>query len=409
MKKFFKVFVFFPQLYYNEKGLSLIPTGGTMKITIICDVFGEENNGTTITASRLIKGLEDRGHTVKVLSTFDSTNKEKFVTAKKRSFGPFNGYVAKNGVTLAVEEPDVIRNAVEGADLVHIMMPFTLGKHALPILKELGIPYTTAFHVQPENISCHFKMQNSKLVNNWLYHYLDKKLFKHSNYIHCPTQFIADELTKHGYKSKKYVISNGVSSAFYKEQVEKPEELKDKFCILFSGRYSSEKRHDLLIKAVAKSQYKDKIQLIFAGCGPKKEKLQKLGKSLPNPPIFAFFNKDQLRQTINYCDLYVHPADVEIEAISCLEAITCGLVPVISNSKKSATRFFALHKENSFEARNTTDLANKIDYWIEHSEEKEKVSKEYLEYAKQFELESCIDKMVEMFEDAIHEHQTKNL
>ena len=378
-----------------------------MKITIICDVFGKENNGTTITASRLIKGLEERGHTVKVLSTFESDDKEKYITAKKRSFGPFDTYVAKNGVTLAVAENDVIRKAVEGADLVHIMMPFALGKHAIPILNELDIPYTTAFHVQPENISTHLYLQNSKLVNTWLYHYLDNKLFKHSNYIHCPTQFIANELTKHGYKSKKYVISNGVSSDFYPMEVEKPVEYQDKFCILFSGRYSREKRHDLLIKAVAKCKYKDKIQLIFAGCGPLKEKLEKMGRKLPNPPKFEFFNKEELNKTINYCDLYVHPADVEIEAISCLEAITCGLVPVISNSKKSATKFFALHPENTFKARNTTDLAHKIEYWIEHPQEKEQVSQEYIQYAKQFNLESCIDKMVNMFEDAIKEHEEK--
>ena len=378
-----------------------------MNITIICDVFGEENNGTTITASRLINGLEQRGHKVTVLSTFESENKEKFVTAKKRSFGPFNNYIAKNGVKLAVADKDIIKKAVTGADVVHIMLPFALGKHALPILKELDIPFTTAFHAQPENVTSHIFLQNSKIANGWLYRHFDKKLYRHTNYIHCPTKFIADQLDEHGYKAKKYIISNGVSRDFHKIEAQKPEELKDKFCILFSGRYSREKRHDLLIKAVEKSKYKDQIQLIFAGCGPLKSKLEKMGKKLPNPPRFEFFKKDQLNYTINYCDLYVHPADVEIEAISCLEAITCGLVPVISNSKKSATRFFSLHPENSFIARNTQDLANKIDYWMEHPEHKAEVSKEYIEYAKQFDLELCIDKMVGMMEDAIRDHQNQ--
>ena len=31
-------------------------------------------------------------------------------------------------------------------------------------------------------------------------------------------------------------------------------------------------------------------------------------------------------------DLYVHAADVEIEAMSCMEAFAGGLVPVIANS-----------------------------------------------------------------------------
>ena len=40
-----------------------------MKITIIADVLGEENNGTSITATRLIANLKKRGHEVYVVSS----------------------------------------------------------------------------------------------------------------------------------------------------------------------------------------------------------------------------------------------------------------------------------------------------------------------------------------------------
>ena len=67
-----------------------------MKITIVSDVLGSENNGTTITAKRLISNLEERGHMVRVLSPMPS-DKENYYTVPKRSFGPFNEYVRKNG------------------------------------------------------------------------------------------------------------------------------------------------------------------------------------------------------------------------------------------------------------------------------------------------------------------------
>ena len=120
-----------------------------------------------------------------------------------------------------------------------------------------------------------------------------------------------------------------------------------------------------------------------------------------------FYSKDDLVKVINYSDLYVHPSEVEIEAISCLEAITCGLVPVIANSKKSATTQFALTYDNLFENKNSIDLASKIDYWIEHPEEKSELSDKYLNYSKQFGIERSIDKMIEMFEDEIKEHSLK--
>lgn len=38
-----------------------------MKITIVCDALGNENNGTTIVAMNLIRYLREHGHEVRVL------------------------------------------------------------------------------------------------------------------------------------------------------------------------------------------------------------------------------------------------------------------------------------------------------------------------------------------------------
>lgn len=39
-----------------------------MDIAVICDVLGEENNGTTIAAMNLIRTLRAKGHQVRVVS-----------------------------------------------------------------------------------------------------------------------------------------------------------------------------------------------------------------------------------------------------------------------------------------------------------------------------------------------------
>lgn len=53
-----------------------------MKIAIIADVLGEENNGTTITVKRLIKHLKARGHQVEVVSRAQRM-KPDFIKLKK--------------------------------------------------------------------------------------------------------------------------------------------------------------------------------------------------------------------------------------------------------------------------------------------------------------------------------------
>lgn len=84
-----------------------------MIITIICDVLGEENNGTTITSKRLIDNLKARGHEVRVVSP--SPIKEAgYYQVGTYNFGVFNKYVAKNGVSLAkANKPTILKAAYE--------------------------------------------------------------------------------------------------------------------------------------------------------------------------------------------------------------------------------------------------------------------------------------------------------
>ena len=175
--------------------------------------------------------------------------------------------------------------------------------------------------------------------------------------------------------------------------------------IQFTDRLSKEKTHKVLIDAVNLSKYRDKIQLVFAGIGPLHDKLEKQGNKLPNPPEFRFFSRADLVRQLNMADLYVHPAEIEIEAISCLEAIACGLVPVIANSPRSATRYFALDERNLFHNKDAKDLAKRIDYWIEHPEEKAALAERYKGFVQQHEYEHCMDRMEQMLSVAVKEHQ----
>ena len=104
-------------------------------------------------------------------------------------------------------------------------------------------------------------------------------------------------------------------------------------------------------------------------------------------------------------DLYVHAADVEIEAISCVEAFSSGLVPVIANSSRSATPQFALDDRSLFEAGNSEDLARKIDYWIEHEAQRREMERRYSELGKRYQIDGCVSQIEEMFRQAIQEQR----
>lgn len=383
-----------------------------MNVTMVCDVLGKENNGTTVAAMNLYRSLKSKGHNVKIVCPDkEKEGEEDYFVVPTISFGKLlDKYVEKNGVTIAKCDEKILTEAIKGSDVVHAMVPFGLARKSVKIAKDLGIPVTAGFHAQAENISSHVFLKDCAFAQKIIYKNFYNRFYKHVTAIHYPTSFIK-ELFEGAVKKETngYVISNGVNKRFIHKEVERPESLQDKFIILFTGRYSKEKSHKVLIDAVSKSKYKDKIQLIFAGCGPLEEKLKKRSKKkLTVQPIFKFFDRESMVDTISFSDLYVHPAEIEIEAIACLEAIACGLVPVIANSPRCATKAFAIDDKNLFKNRSSKDLRDKIEYWIEHPDEKKKRSEDYLGYASQFEQDNCMDNMEKMLKDAIELNKQKS-
>ena len=93
----------------------------------------------------------------------------------------------------------------------------------------------------------------------------------------------------------------------------------------------------------------------------------------------------------------MHTAEVEIEAVACLEAICGGLLPVIADSPRSATRYFALTQKNLFTYDSPQSLAETMDYWLENAEEKQRCLENYRNFARRFALEECMKQMEQMF------------
>ena len=372
------------------------------RILLVLDQYDGKNNGTTMTARRLADGLRKLGYEVKIVSTGDA-DENKFVVPPLKMPSFIRAIISAQGMTIAGVDKKVLREAIEWADLVHFVMPFFLSHAGVKIARELNVPHTAAFHVQPQNITYSLGMGTAALPNDVLYCLMRKYFFKYFRRIHCPSNFIANQLKAHDYNAKLFVISNGVDPHFCYVKAQKPAELQDRLVILMIGRLSKEKRQDGLMKAAGLSRYADRIQLIFAGKGPLQEHYRKLGMQLPHQPIFTFCSQEELIHIISYSDLYVHSADAEIEAIACIEAFACGLVLVIANSAQSATPQFALDERSLFEAGNAQALAERIDYWFDHPEERKAQELRYAEYGKEFNHAHCVEQMVRMFEEEVND------
>ena len=372
-----------------------------MTITVVCDVLGEENNGTTIAAMNLIRFLKSRGHCVRVLcADQDRRGEDGFYIVPNLDFGILNGYVEKVGVKLARVDDEVVKEAVTGADHVHIMLPFALGIRACEIARECGISTTAGFHMQAENFTSHIKLNKLEPLNLAVYSFIYKHLYQYVDAIHYPTEFIRSLFEGSiGKQTRGYVISNGVHSYVRKREARRPPEYEGKIIILSIGRFSREKSQDTLIRAIAYSKYKDKIQLILGGQGPKEGYYKRLGSGLPLPPVLNFFSREEIIDVLNYADIYVHPAEVELEGISCLEAIVCGKLTIVSDSRRAATSGFVGDERCIFKNRDPRSLAKVIDYFIENPEARRECEEKHLADSIAYSQEECMLRMESMIEE----------
>ena len=375
-----------------------------MIIVMVVDLYDQLNNGTCITAYRFAHMLRSRGHEVRVIST-GGDEPDKYTVPER--YWPIATPVAHmQGFVFAAADKKLFRKVFEGADVVHFLLPLHFEWVGLKIAREMGIPCSAAFHLQPENITYNINMGKSRTLSRWIYRFFLSTFYKKFDHIHCPTKFTADQLKKNGYQAKLHVISNGVDVDFVPPK-ERKAAADGLFRILMVGRLSPEKRQNVLIEAVRLSKYSDQIQLYLAGRGPKEKKLVRQGAQLKHPPVIGFYSKEDLIQLIWHCDLYVHASVVEIEAISCIEAFACGLVPIICNSDQSATIQFALDERSLFQPDDAAQLAEKIDYWIEHPEERVRMSAEYARQGDEYRVEKSVLRAEEMFREVIEDDRRR--
>lgn len=358
-----------------------------MKITIVCDGISSKVKGSSVAAMTLVRALRKRGHeAVVVCSDIEKTGKEGFVVIPRRGIGKGNSSNAQ-----------LLESAVWDSDAVHIMTASALGRTAVKMCKKHLIPVSVDYIAEPRRVSARTGPNHSKAEKSVIYRRLYRELYRHADAVRYPSELSRRLFEKTvGHKTNAYIIPNGVDERFCPNEAQKPLALRNRFVILYRADFGKGKGHGTLIDAVALSKYSDKIQLILSGSGPLKGALKKRGEKLKYRPILTDYPYSQLPNLYNCADLYVHPALVDIHADSCIEALACGLVPLIADSPYSAAKSLAPDNGCLFESGNARALAEKIDGFIEHPERIQAFREKYAGIAENLTQDTCADRMEEM-------------
>lgn len=379
-----------------------------MKILFVCNGLMKGNGLRTAVLSSKARLIE-AGHDVRILSAGNDDRDDAQPDYPLEHFVVpiFEPILAYSGFRFASVDRSIVREAVAWADVVHMMEGFPLEAAVARIAEELGKPCVGTYHIFSENITCNIGLGEPWLINKMINLWWKHAVYDHCRCVQCPTWTVRHYLKGHGYKSKLKVISNGIEVSFPAGHGSEP--ATSPYRIITVGRLANEKSQMTLIDALRYSKHADEIELYIAGRGPKagkiKEEAHKLFEDgvVRHDPVFGYYNAAELNELLRTSYLYVHCARVEVEGLSCLEALRQGVVPVIADARLSAASQFALDRRSVFPVSDPKRLAEKIDWWIEHPEERREMGGRYSESVRNYDIRESTKKIIEMYEEAMRD------
>ena len=376
-----------------------------MKILFVANSYYATGNGLCASARRTVQYLREAGQEVRILSgpNHEAPEPQPDFMLKDAYIPIFNGLVRSHGFQFSRIDKKTIEEAVQWADVVHLEEPFFLEIATARACKRLNKPCTATYHLHPENIFCSIDMGGWKFLNFNLLRWWRNQVYNYCSDIQCPSNNVMERLKKFGFKARLHLISNGIipDENIRPQQAER--DSSQPFLVACVGRLAGEKDQPTLLEAMRHSRYADRIQLYFAGRGPEADSIKQQAHKLYEDgvvkydPIFQFHDRDGLRKLAAKADLYIHCATVEVEGLSALEALQQAVVPVIAEGELTATSQFALDERSLFPTKDPQALAECIDYWLDHPEERHEMGWRYAESTEEYDIHKSIEALREMF------------
>lgn len=344
-----------------------------MKILLATESYHPNIDGGAIAQHRLVHELTQHGHQVAVVAPGPqykniSEQDNGSIIYRPRSLTlPLYMDNSYHFSPMPISYINHIFNSFK-PDIVDICSPYPIGISALVCSKKYHVPVVGSIHMLPENML-------SPFMNNRYYPKMRRISWSYLVYFFnkvdqttIPTQSGADMYIKRGLKVPITPISNGVDTDLFNPKnngkyLRERFNLPDKPIILYTGRMSSEKNVDVIIKAIPQVVKNLDVHFLFCGSGGGyKERMKQLTESLnisENTAFVDFLDWSDYPNIYSVADLFVMPAEAELQSIVTMEAIASGLPAVVVN-KGAVPELVNQDNGLLFEPQNSSHLAECI-------------------------------------------------
>jgi glycosyltransferase involved in cell wall biosynthesis len=318
-----------------------------MKIAFFTDAYFPYVCGVSVSVYEYAQHLVENGHEVIIFAP--APKDKKLVSFDKRIKMVWLPSVDSFYADLRIGAPSprsFLKLKKFSPDVIHVHTNLFVGGEGVVAARLLRTPWVYSFHTYFMDSSS-FKVMGIRrslsLVEKSLWKYA-RHFSKSSQAILCPTDFVKNDLKKHGFEGRIEVLPTGISFAKIKSSLSKKMQIRKKFdlrdkVILGVGRLSNEKNWELLL-AAQQLLYQDgnRYTLAIIGQGPAEEELRFLARVLGIEHRVRFLGQiphEELIQEGCYLlgDVFAMPSSWETQGMVTLEAMAFGLPIVALKSK----------------------------------------------------------------------------
>lgn len=379
-----------------------------MRIMIVTDQYPPMVGGVPTVTYNLGIDLANRGHQVSVIAPSYGVRDVRRVEQKVHvyRFSSFEWPTYKE-MRIPFLPLLPLRNLIKkiDPDIIHIHSPVVLGNIAHIHAGGLHKPVIATNHYLPINLSRSLASEPfiGKHFCNVSYSYL-VYFCNGCQYVTAPTKTALNLLYEHGLHAPARAISNGIDLQKFTPGERDPQLLQrfglptDRPLLLHVNRLSEEKRVDVLLDAVAKIKMDAHLALVSTGPAEADLRLQVKRLGIVDRVSFLGFVSDtDLLVLRRSADLFVIPSEADLQSLSTMEAMACGLCVIAANAY--ALPELVHHEENGFlfQPGDSDELAQKIDQLLSDEDRRARMGEQSLKIIAAHDRIKVLDEWEEIY------------
>jgi 1,2-diacylglycerol 3-alpha-glucosyltransferase len=389
-----------------------------MKILFATESYYPNIDGGAVAQHRLVYELTKNGHQVGVIApntAFKNTVEDDQGSTIFRTRGvKLPSYMAGKYHTSVIPLLQINKIIHDfKPDIINVCSPYPNGVSAMICAKKYRIPLVGSIHMLPENMLSPFLGKaHYETLQNWSWRYL-VGFYNRVDWTTVPTQTGADMYTQKGLKKPVTPISNGVNTTMFSpanngDYLRKKFNIPRKNIILYTGRMSREKNVDVIIKAIPDVIQELDCHFLLCGSGGNyKQTMMNLAETLhvtDHATFVDFLAWEDYPNIYSIADVFVMPAESELQSIVTLEALASELPVIVVNC--GAVQELARHENGLlFEPQDSKQLASNIIRILSDKKLRTIMKKKSLELSKNHTMPHVATQYEKVYENVLEKNK----